>query len=211
MTGIEKYKQLVIPAPYDAQKCNPQICAECANERPVCCQTLPCILFPEDIKDLSYQGIMDLIGTGLISIDWFDGGESREYLGDDYLELQPEGRYFFLRIRGKDRHVIDPALPMTQCGIWDKDSGCPLEFGYRPKEARELIPTPKDMECKSGYSKKDAAKAWLPYGDLLDKAYGYYHDRGDYESIDPLSMFFKTIESLGQLAELAYEKEDGPG
>lgn len=209
MVDIEKYKQLVNPALYEAYKCMPDVCARCAQERPTCCQVCPCIFSPNDIKDLSYEGIIALIETGLVSIDWFNGGGSDECFGYKYKCLQPERNYYFLRMRGKDRHVIDPAFAMTRCGIWDKDNGCPLDFVYRPKEARELIPNPeKNIECSEGFTKKDAAVEWMPYNDILQEVCNYYYNQGDYEDIcNPMYVLSNTVRVLEDLMELAYEKE----
>lgn len=205
MYKAEEFKKFVSPAPYEPCKENCNICKTCAQERPVCCQCFPCYISPHDLKDLSFEGIIGLLETGAVSIDWYEtDGESR------HPELRVDGDvpHLFLRMRGAKRKVVDPAFGLTCCALWDKNKGCPLEFGYRPKGARELIPNPKigDESCASTYEKDDCAVEWDPYKGILDKATEYFISSGDFERYDPLDMLLHTLEELYDLEELAYEK-----
>ena len=200
---IEKFKTLINPSKYEPEKENIKICAKCAKERPVCCQCLPCHISPCDLKDTSFQGIVDLIETGLVSIDWWDGGDKNF----SYTELMEKKRYHFLRMRGKNKSIIDPALGLSVCGLWDKNTGCPLEFSYRPKGARELIPA-KDL-CHDGYTKAECAIEWIPFEKTLNQVYDYYIKK---ENLDELWFFnnmLAELDNLKEIMDIAYENDDG--
>lgn len=199
---VENMKQYLNPVLYDSSKENCEICYECAMERPVCCQMLPCYLSPSDIKDLSVDGIIHLIDTGIVSIDWYDREDDAKY---EVLRNKPM-QHFFLRMRGKGRRVIDPSIIMNPCCLWDKDKGCPIEFSYRPKGARELIPA-RGCECKSTYEKDACAVEWHPYADVLRKVYDHYLERGEVESSDPLTMLFNMFAGMESLMQLANERQ----
>lgn len=201
MVNLDRFKKFVKPAAYDSSKDMPAICTECAQERPVCCQNLPCSISPNDLKDLSYQGIISFIDdTGIVSIDWWDGGDSRT----SYKELIPPGKYYFLRMKAKRRKIIDPGFGMQTCSIWNENIGCPLNFEYRPKGARDLIPKRKGL-CDEEYPKDMCAFEWLPYQDILKKVVEHY------EVINESSTFIESLISslieMEELIDLAYEKE----
>lgn len=204
-SGIEEFKKFVNPVPYESNKEDCAICKRCAMTRPVCCQMLPCHIAPVDIKDLSFQGIVALIErSGIVSIDWYDGEESSSFSC-----LREEGPHFFLRMRGDGRKVIDPGMILTRCMLWDEDNGCPIHFSYRPKGARELIPN-KDIEknCEMGYTKEECAAEWSQYQEVLHQVVNLYMMKGDFESMDPLSMLSNVMESLCELERLSYKYEE---
>lgn len=203
--GVEEFKQFVNPVPYEPQKENCSICQACAKERPVCCQCLPCYISPHDLKDVSVEGIINLLNSGMVSLDWYEGGYDED---SKYPMLMDDTKpHFFLRMRGAGRQVIDPAFGMTCCALWDKDKGCPIEFEYRPKGARELIPMPQSDECDSSYEKDDCAAEWDQYWDNLRIAGELFMASGQFEKIDPIAIIGRAVESLMELGELAYERE----
>lgn len=204
---IESFKTFINPAKYEPSKENIEICAQCAKEGPVCCQCLPCHISPHDLKDISFQGIIDLIETGLVSIDWWDGGD-KDF---PYPELMEKKPYYFLRMRAKNKPVIDPAFSLNVCKLWDRHTGCPLEFSYRPKGARELIPA-RGSQCYDGYTKPECAIEWIPFEDILKQVYDHYAKN---ENLNELSWFFDNLfaelDNLKEIMDIAYENDDSSG
>ena len=63
---------------------------------------------------------------------------------------------------------------------------------YRPKGARELIPS--EGECIVNYSKQQAAIDWLQYHDILSEVYEYYFEKGDV--VDSPLMALTVLDDL---------------
>lgn len=205
MYKAEEFKKFVSPVPYEPCKEDCNICKACAQIRPVCCQCFPCYISPHDLKDLSFEGIIALLESGVVSVDWYEPNQNSVHP-----EMRTDGNipHLFLRMRGAKRKVVDPAFGLTCCILWDKDKGCPLDFAYRPKGARELIPN-QDMDkgCESTYEKDDCALEWDPYKEILNKAVSHFMQLGDFELYDPIDLLLHTLEELSDLEELAYEKD----
>lgn len=196
MNQYQQFMQQVMPVPHSSDGINYEECKKCAASGPVCCQRLPCSLSPGEIKDLSFQGICNLIETGLVSIDWWmgkivDDGKldeevirnAAESLGTDIPDDADEDLYyksFFLRMRGKDDPVCHPAILPSICVAWSATDGCKFPFCYRPKGGRNLYPPHCTLNssdtCKEGYTKKRCAYDWMPYHDILEQVYEKYKD-----------------------------------
>lgn len=193
MSQIQDFMQMVIPVQHCNDGINYARCKECAEKGPVCCQRLPCSISPEEVKDLSLQGICDLIDTGLVTIDWWMGRIEDDgtldldvtQTAEDIINGNPDNRdpthqSFFLRMRGKGDPVVHPAIMPCICSAWDKDKGCMFPYSYRPKGGRCLLPpqcalNPTD-DCKETYTKKRTAFEWSPYHDILQQAYEKYKE-----------------------------------
>ena len=196
MNQFQSFMQQVKPVPHDNQMINYEECKKCAESGPVCCQRLPCSISPEEVNDLSLQGICNLIETGLVTIDWWMGKveddgtldidvtqNAAQSLGTDIPEDADESvlyKSFFLRMRGKDDPICHPAILPCVCAAWSAVDGCKFPFSYRPKGGRGLLaphcglnPTDK---CKETYTKKRCAYEWSPYHDVLAQAYEKYKE-----------------------------------
>lgn len=178
---IEKLKQdfepFVNPVADEPDKVNYDMCKWCSKKSITCCEHLPCYLSPDDVKDKTFQGICALIDTGTVSLDWWEdasGFPSKATFmgmfgfGDSY-------KGFFLRMRGKGRPIVHPAVGIVECVMLGED-GCVLDFCHRPQGGRTLIPrkTQEDT-CQEGYSKKACADDWTPYHDVLQQVYEKYY------------------------------------
>ena len=155
MEILEIFKKYFKPIQEEQSKINDSICKKCGGE---CCHNMGCHISPYDLLSISKESIRNLIDESqCISIDWWDG--------DPVTNENNKEKSFFLRIKNKDSFVIDPSFGGA-CSILT-DSGCPLNFSYRPKGARELIPAHCNDDCYIGYSKQECAIDWLPYNDIL--------------------------------------------
>ena len=173
----------------DSSKVNYNTCKECGGK---CCKNLACHISPSDLKTISKESIINLIDeSGCISIDWWDGDPRKNDKNDN-------SKTFYLRIRNKDAKVIDAAFGGHPCSLLT-DSGCPINFEYRPKGARDLIPV-ADKECKVLYSKQQCAIDWIPYQDILKEVYLYYKQKGEVTH----SIIGDTMEVLRMM--LGYEE-----
>ena len=162
------FSKYVNPVIHDSSKLNIKQCKECGG---ICCQTMGCHISPFDLKEISYQFIIDFIEeTNCISIDWWEGSPFDE--SDNIY------RVYFLRLKNRNAKIIDPSYGGI-CSILT-DVGCPLSFEYRPRGARDLIP--EENDCRIEYSKQQCAIDWYPYQNTLEKVYNYYCKKGEVTS-----------------------------
>jgi hypothetical protein len=152
---------------YDIENsyCDKHICEECGGS---CCKNLGCYISPDDLKSVDYDTIKGLLDTGFVSIDWWTGLKLDNY----------EGNGYYLRMKNVGYGIVDQSLGGT-CNILTK-TGCPLEFRYRPKGGRKLIPgkcSGKSDDEKSDYEKYDCVLDWFPYIELLEKLIDEYFNK----------------------------------
>ena len=195
MQTLETFKKYFKPVQEEPSKIEYSICKECGGK---CCHSLGCHISPHDLLSISKESIRNLIDESqCISIDWWDG--------NPITGVNDGEKSFFLRIKNKNSFVVDPSFGGI-CSILT-DSGCPLNFAYRPKGARELIPVPGDKDCNVGYSKQECAADWLPYNDILRELCEEYIDKDDctvnalldFNIIDPieaLNIMSQMFESM---------------
>lgn len=205
METKELFESLVIPVAEDPSKVNYEKCKRCAAKGKVCCQHLPCYLSPDNVKDKTFQGICALIDTGVISLDWWCGDpnlseeENRTNVG------AMSHRGYFLRMRGKNKPVVHPAIKPAECMMLT-DTGCAFDYAYRPKGGRELVPTqdPYDYNgcTDGGYDKKACAREWHPYYSVLDKVYAKYYLQDKLGKYDTDAQYDMEMNSAMNMAVL---------
>ena len=195
MQILETFKKYFRPVQEESFKIEYSICKKCGGR---CCHGLGCYISPHDLLFISKDSIRNLIDESqCISIDWWDG--------NPVTGVNNGEKSFFLRIKNKNSFVVDPSFGGI-CSILT-DSGCPLNFAYRPKGARELIPDSSDKSCHIGYSKQECAIDWLPYNDILEELCKEYMDKKDctinalldFRLINPIEALFlmsKMFESM---------------
>ena len=138
-------------------------CKTCAGS---CCKSMGCHISPNDLRSITFDSLKNLIDeTNAISIDWWEGNPFDK--NDHSIDMA-----FFLRIRNKNKNVLDPSWGGQCCLL--TETGCPLLFQYRPKGARALIPN-ENGDCYTKYSKEQCAKEWYQYNDILTKLYDHYY------------------------------------
>lgn len=139
-----------------------ELCEGCGN----CCMRYPGIYSPDDINPLTAERIQSLLERRVVIVDWWEG----DPLGDDW-EKRSSAKFL------RPRSVEDP--PGFAYGLWmgrceqHTDEGCRLSFEERPKQCRHLVPdmsSTMELQCRSDYSKRDAAIDWLPHEHLIEEA-----------------------------------------
>lgn len=168
----------------------PDICKQCGG---LCCKGCGCHISPNDLLDLSKESIINLIDESqCISIDWWEGNP----LHDEQTDEDLHKKVYFLRIRNKERQIIDPAFGPNECAILT-ETGCPLSFEYRPRGGRELLPV-ENMEdnCIIGYSKKDCCIDWIDHQDVLVEVYNHYHQLGMEDANNPVQAILNLFKSV---------------
>jgi hypothetical protein len=128
----------------------------------MCCQNVSGILAPEDVGDLSADGIYRLLSTKKYVVDCWEP--------DNKL---PHTR--FIRPAHKPSKWRGFAWPVdyTYGGvcIFHTDTGCELALKDRPASCRELEPSEDHGHgCKGGMDKIDRVKTWTPYQSMIEDA-----------------------------------------
>ena len=116
-----------------------------------------------------------------ISIDWWEG--------DPRTGKHNDTRVYFLRIKNKESKVIDPSFGGV-CSILT-DNGCPIPFEYRPRGARDLLPS--YIDCETSYSKQYCAIEWYKYQDIMKAVYTYFEAQKDMSEFCLLTSIFNDL------------------
>lgn len=145
---LDLFKSLMIERPEDEViNCNNETCSKCAG---ACCKNMGCHISPNDLKEVTKDSIMKLLSSDVVSIDrWED---------DDPI--------YYLRIRNSNSKIIDYSWG-GRCSIL-ADNGCLLEYKYRPRGARELVPHTSHL-CNGRYNKWDCVQEWKQFQKILKK------------------------------------------
>lgn len=173
----EELHELIYPAlpyrsiekDYDISKnVNSLICKECGG---ACCKGCGCHFSPDDFKDLSFKGLKKELEKGYISIDYVDGE----------MICSPIDVYI-LRIRNKDKPIVDlKHIRDTPC-ILLTEKGCKLKYKDRPTGGKLVIPNHMsiilhEMSCTSNYTISKCCFEWLPHKKVLSQLIEYYKDK----------------------------------
>lgn len=159
------------------------ICAECGGN---CCKRYAGSYHPDDFKhEITEEFLESLINPVMelppISIDWYENFVYEGYKG------------FFIRPRHVGGDIVDPSYG-AKC-ILLTPVGCKLDWEHRPWVCKQLEPNPSHKCGDVNFDPKyEAAKAWDPYHDILEKLYQKY-DKGTYTGNRPT--FNDLIEFLG--------------
>lgn len=130
------------------------MCTSCGG---FCCKSMGCGISPEDIISVDYDTIKKLLDTGFVSIDCCSDEDEEEYCNT-----------LFLRMRNIGADAIDISADCGMCSILTQ-TGCSLDFEYRPKNGRTLsLCFSEDANTKQ-YNKLDCIKDWYQYNDILLK------------------------------------------
>ena len=148
----------------------PEICKNCGGS---CCNRAPCHWGPDDIEDLSFEGLKKLLKEKqYISVLRFPGCVCESCLRTvDYSGMY----YYILRTRTRGTGI---AAVATRIGKEDKcmlltPEGCNISFNERPMGARLLIPQ-SEGKCKHLYDLDDCIHDWQDYQDVLRKVFRYF-------------------------------------
>lgn len=173
------YHQKVLKAYASAKAEDDQVCKECGG---ICCNAAPCHWSPEDIEDLSYEGLKKFLREKkYISIVRIPA----DSCDSCFRTFEHEGFfYYFLRTRTRGTGI---AAVATRIKRKDKcmlltEKGCKISFNERPMGARFLIPQ-SGKKCRQLYDLDDCFYDWKDYQDVLRKLFYYFRIR---ESINPV-------------------------
>ena len=148
----------------------PCVCKECGG---ACCNRAPCHYGPDDIKDLSYEGLKKLLKEKqYISVLRFPGCVCESCLRTvDYCGMY----YYILRTRTRGTNIAAIATRIDKddkCMLLTPE-GCKISFDERPMGARMLIPD-AEKKCKHLYDLDDCIHDWQDYQDVLRKVFHYF-------------------------------------
>ena len=148
----------------------PWVCKECGG---ACCNRAPCHYGPDDIKDLSYEGLKKLLKEKqYISVLRFPGCVCESCLRTvDYCGMY----YYILRTRTRGTNIAAIATRIDKddkCMLLTPE-GCKISFDERPMGARMLIPD-AEKKCKHLYDLDDCIHDWQDYQDVLRKVFHYF-------------------------------------
>ena len=148
----------------------PWVCKECGGE---CCNRAPCHYGPDDIEDLSYEGLKKLLKEKqYISVLRFPG-----YVCDSCLRsMDYSGMYYYIlrtRTRGTGIAAIARRIDANDKCMLLTPEGCKNSFEERPMGARMLIPD-AEKRCKHLYDLDDCIHDWQDYQDVLRKLFRYF-------------------------------------
>ncbi len=154
---------------------NVEVCAKCRGR---CCRRAPCHYSPNDLDDLSYDGIKNFImEKGYVSII-----KIRQF--DYYDEFIDQPFYYILRIRKIGAPVsvrMEKRGYGSPCMLLTPD-GCKLPYEERPRGARMLVPD-KNGRCKQKYDLEECIHSWRPYQKTLRKLYRHFRVKKIVQSI----------------------------
>lgn len=181
------FAKYVIPAKNEPDKVNCDICSACSGS---CCKGQGCHISPDDLKEITPEAIIAFIDEAkCISIDWWEGNPVTD-------EHTSNMRVYYLRIKNKNASTLDPAMGPKRCGLLT-DTGCPIDFIYRPKGARELIPNMDlSKECFVNYSKQQCCIDWMKYQNVLEQVYKHYAEL-EGEPVSLVDAFSQLLLCLG--------------
>ena len=165
---------------------NKEMCKQCGGE---CCKNCGCELSPTDfVGEITFERIIDLLKTGLVSIDCWEGDPRIDLAAKVILGIEPPEEYnlrraYFLRMRNVETSVINYSWGLVHC-ILLSEEGCRLDFNHRPCGGRALVPK-KDIKghCESDYSKRESSIEWIEYESLLEDAISYIN-KNDLDNIE---------------------------
>ncbi|KKN91167.1 hypothetical protein LCGC14_0220330 [marine sediment metagenome] len=134
------------------------ICTACGGD---CCKKCSGAYHPDDLKPVTVDSLASRFADGIYAIDWWEG------------DVRPGKDEWPISLFIRPAHVgitklHDPSWGGV-CIHWNATNGCCFELHHRPKTCRELVP--KDNgNCIGPFNKEEAAMAWVPYQQKIEKA-----------------------------------------
>lgn len=137
---------------------NSELCKQCGGR---CCQSCGCIFHPSQFKEITENSLLEILKTGIISIDWWEGDPRKI---DPNFEGTPVKHGYFLRMRNIESDILDPSWCGKPCIIWSPEKGCLLDFEHRPSQGVHLVPILDNCKIDDHkYTKHGLALAWIEY------------------------------------------------
>ena len=138
---------------------NKEYCTACVG---YCCKKCGCDYYPEDFKDLSFNGLTKILSEGNISI----------VAALDFQRM-PKGNLvytplLYLRARNIDRDIVDLVSIKKTCSMLRED-GCSYDFKNRPSAGANLIPATSRFECHPKIAPTEYLRSWESYQKVLTR------------------------------------------
>lgn len=218
---ISVFPKYLNPAPLSDGVANLDLCKQCGG---LCCKALGCHFHPKDFKVITEESMIDFINeSGCISLDWFEGDPYATEEDNDkdtigFVELMmstiSNERIYFPRMKSINAPVLDVSLH-GQCAILT-DKGCPLLFSYRPYGGRCLVPgNTLEDGCDSDYNKRECAKSWFPYKDIMQKVADSFAAEVKNMHLDPIMALAMSMDaelnSMKTAMEFLEKQKGGTG
>ena len=129
---------------------NKEFCKNCGG---YCCKKSGCDYWVDDFGDKSYNGLLEILSSGNISIVSF---LKFQQLKNGKIVAVP---FLGLRARNTNRDIIDLLSIKTTCSMLT-DTGCTYSLEDRPSGGVNLIPGKTKLECRP---EKDALKEMMKW------------------------------------------------
>ena len=138
------------------------LCRECGGR---CCKKGGCDYSAADFKDLSFNGICQILSEGRVSIV---AVLIQEFLPNGKRYLNP---LLMLRARNTNRDVIDLVSMKTRCAQLGENGCLYTNYEDRPAGARNLVPQPgyEDGDCYPEVDPIEIGNTWMPYQKVLSR------------------------------------------
>ena len=147
---------------------NPLLCSACQGE---CCRTKPGIEAPERFlaTDDPAGAVYQALASGMWVLERHMGlpvtAETVQFAD------RMDRITYYPRPATRAEHAKGSTMAEIGSGecIFLEENGCRLIFDDRPRMCRALEPE-SSCECKSSWTRPDAALAWFPWQGLIEKA-----------------------------------------
>ena len=177
---------------------NKKYCKECGG---YCCKKSGCDYYPEDFKDLSFNGLTNILSGGNISIVAF---LDFERLPNGNLIYTP---FLYLRARNIDRDIVDLVSIKKTCRML-KDDGCSYSINDRPSGGVNLIPASNRLKCRPKENHLEHIKEWERYQKVLSKFVRKYYGMSLEDKLkeDIENLFYECL--MGVLDTVPIEEQE---
>ncbi len=138
---------------------NKKYCKDCGG---YCCKKSGCDYYPDDFKDLSFNGLTNILSEGNISIV---AALDFERLPNGKLIYTP---FLYLRARNIDRDIVDLLSIKKTCSMLRKD-GCYYDIEHRPSGGVNLVSAPNRFDCYHKENHLEHIMQWGRYQKVLGK------------------------------------------
>jgi hypothetical protein len=188
---------------------NKDICAKCGGK---CCRSGGCIIDISQFREFNKENLKELILTGMVTIDWWEGdprdeledlrdkGKASEYdikMLEEYKDIPYVPEAYLIRMKELGEDDIAIGSWGGHCMLHHLYGECPLELEYRPAEAATMIPNPDrthpdvrvrfKASCSNSddvtYTKQYIAIRGLPYHDIIESVCEDIYDNYDVKTI----------------------------
>lgn len=176
---------------------NRDLCKKCGG---YCCKKSGCDYWVDDFHDKSYNGLLDALSTGNISIIAL---LNFKRINNNKLIVVP---FLGLRARNTDRDIVDLLSIKTTCSMLTED-GCTYDLENRPSGGVNLIPGESKTLCRPLKKPLEEMMKWEKYQKQLRKIVKKYTGMSVEDKLkeDVENLFLDVLN--GNLEKAAIEEQ----